>query len=211
MTSRANEVRWHGTSGHSMASMLQPLALRMRFPCGPVAPSQEGTMRISGTLTVAFVLLAFPGGVRAQAPVSFDGVWKTPSDVVRGQPVPPPGKTGTGAKGKSTLVIEQTADSLIVTGGRVRSAYALDGTRTANYVLEGVDNKRAPVQSRAHWEGKELVLVDRYHLSDGLDMFVTSRLDIDANGNLEWRQRMVSQVGVMNLQSTYVPQRRLVP
>lgn len=168
-------------------------------------------MRIGRVLPAAFVLLAYPAAVRAQAPVSFNGVWKTPSDVVPGQPAPPPGRTGTGAKGKSTLMIEQTADSLIVTGGRVRSAYALDGTRTANYVLEGVDDSRAPVQSRAYWEGKELVLLDRYELSDGLKMFVTRRLSIDAGGNLQWKQRMVSQVGVMNLVSTYVPQRAFVP
>jgi len=55
------------------------------------------------------------------------------------------------------------------------------------------------------------VLVDRYELSDGLKMFVTRRLSVDANGNLQWRQRMVSQVGVMNLSSTYVPQRAIVP
>ena len=41
-------------------------------------------------------------------------------------------------------------------------------------------------------------------------MFVTRRLSIDAGDNLQWRQQMVSQVGVMNLLSIYVPQRQLV-
>lgn len=166
----------------------------------------------TGMLLVVVTLL-FGGGrsLLAQSPRNFSGVWKTPSDVVPGQPVPPPGKAGAGAKGKSTLLIEQTADSLIITGGRVRSAYALDGSRTQNYVVEGTNDAHAPVQSRAHWEGRELVLVDRYELSDGLKMFVTRRLSVDANGNLQWRQRMVSQVGVMNLSSTYVPQRAILP
>ena len=168
----------------------------------------KGTQRI--LLVAAFVVSA-PAGLLAQSAQNLSGVWKTPSDVVPGHPVPSPGKTGAGAKGKSTLVIEQTADSLIITGGRVRSAYALDGSRTENYVIEGTNAAHAPVQSHAHWEGRELVLVDRYELSDGLKMFVTRRLSVDANGNLQWRQRMVSQVGVMNLSSTYVPQRTLVP
>jgi hypothetical protein len=168
-------------------------------------------MQIRKILLATALTLGASGGLSAQSPRNFSGVWKTPSDVVPGQPVPPPGKTGAGAKGKSTLLIEQTADSLIITGGRVRSAYALDGSRTQNYVVEGTNDAHAPVQSRAHWEGRELVLADRYELSDGLKMFVTRRLSVDANGNLQWRQRMVSQVGVMNLSSTYVPQRALVP
>lgn len=168
-------------------------------------------MHTGKILLVAAILFGTHRSVLAQSPRNFSGVWKTPSDAVPGRPVPPPGKTGAGAKGKSTLVIEQTADSLIITGGRVRSAYALDGSRSENYVLEGTGDAHAPVQSRAHWEGAELVLVDRYELSDGLKMFVTRRLSVDANGNLQWRQRMVSQVGVMNLSSTYVPQRAIVP
>jgi hypothetical protein len=168
-------------------------------------------MHTGKILLVAAILFGAHRSVLAQSPRNLGGVWKTPSDVVPGQPVPPPGKTGAGAKGKSTILIEQAADSLIITGGRVRSAYALDGSRTENYVVEGTNDAHAPVQSRAHWEGNELVLVDRYELSDGLKMFVTRRLSVDANGNLQWRQRMVSQVGVMNLSSTYVPQRAIVP
>ena len=167
-------------------------------------------MQLGNVFLVAALLLGRQNVVFAQTPSRFSGVWKTPADVVPGQAVPPPGKTGIGAKGKSTLILEQTADSLIVTGGRVRSAYALDGSHTTNYVLEG-GGVRVPVQSRAYREGDELILLDRYELSDGLKMFVTRRLSIDANGNLQWRQRMVSQVGVMNLLSTYVPQRQLVP
>jgi hypothetical protein len=42
-------------------------------------------------------------------------------------------------------------------------------------------------------------------------MFVTRRLSIDADGNLQWHQRMVSRVGVIDLTSIYVRQRALVP
>lgn len=168
-------------------------------------------MQTNRILLSAAILLGAHGSLLAQSPRNFSGVWKSPSDAVPGQSLPTPGRTGGGAKGKSTLTIQQSGDSLIVTGGQVRSAYALDGSRTENYVLEGMNNAHAPVQSRAHWEGGELVLVDRYELSDGLKMFVTRRLSIDANGNLQWRQHMVSQAGVMNLSSTYVPQRNLVP
>jgi hypothetical protein len=46
--------------------------------------------------------------------------------------------------------------------------------------------------------------------ADGLKMFVAQHLSVDADSNLQWRQRMVSQAGVMNLSSTYVRQRALV-
>jgi hypothetical protein len=167
-------------------------------------------MHAANTILVAALLIGAHDRGLAQEPRIFRGEWKTPSDVVPGQnPPPPPGKTGMGAKGKSTPTIEQSADSLIVIGGSIRSAYALDGSRTENYVRE-ID-KQTPVQSRAHWDGRELVLVDTYELSDGLKMFVTRRLSIDADGNLQWHQRMVSRVGVINLTSTYVRQRALVP
>jgi hypothetical protein len=194
---------------------LPGLRLLMRTDWGTVVSSalsmKDKLMRTGRIALVAGILFGGHGNALAQTTRTFSGVWKTPSDVVPGHPVPAPGKTGAGAKGKSTLAIQQSSDSLIVTGGLVRSAYALDGSPTKNYVLEGTNNAHVPVQSRAHWEGNELVLVDRYELSDGLKMFVTRRLSIDADGNLQWRQRMVSRVGVMNLSSTYVPQRTLVP
>ena len=135
--------------------------------------------------TVAFLIAATLLGDAstslAQLPRNLSGVWKTPSDTLVGQPVPRPGAVGIGGKGKSTLTIDQSKDSLIITGGTVRSAYALDGSRTANYINEG--DGHTPVQSRAHWEGNELVLVDTYELHSGLTMFVTNRLSVDANCN----------------------------
>jgi len=108
----------------------------------------ETRMRTGMLLFVATLLLGGGRSVLAQSPRNLGGVWKAPSDVVPGQPVPAPGKTGAGAKGKSTLVIEQTTDSLIITGGRVRSAYALDGSRTENYVLEGTNEAHSTGQRR---------------------------------------------------------------
>ena len=140
----------------------------------------------------------------AQAPTRLAGVWASPPELVGKSPLPPPGKTGTGAKGIARQTITQTADTITITGNGLTYKFALDGGKTVNCMRtpEGcVDNV-----CRASWEGRVFVTSCRVIWENGRETIITDRHWIDADGNLQVTVMHTTQGVTVHMRSTYVRQ-----